>query len=53
MYLFLNNFLILRNQFDKLSLINFHNKNLEELRKVLVNILEKIETFKDFNLLKH
>jgi DNA primase len=53
MYLFLNNFLILRNQFDKLSLINFHNKNLEELRKVLINILEKIETFKDFNLLKH
>jgi DNA primase len=53
MYLFLNNFLILRNQFDKLSLINFHNKNLEELRKVLVNILENIETFKDFNLLKH
>ena len=53
MYLFLNNFLILRNQFDKLALINFHNKNLEELRKVLVNILEKIETFKDFNLLKH
>ncbi len=53
MYLFLNNFLILRNQFDKLSLINFHNKNLEELRKVLVNILEKIETFKDFNLLKY
>jgi DNA primase len=53
MYLFLNNFLILRNQFDKLSSINFHNKNLEELRKVLINILEKIETFKDFNLLKH
>lgn len=53
MYLFLNNFLILRNQFDKLSLINFHNKNLEDLRKVLVNILEKFETFKDFNLLKH
>ncbi len=53
MYLFLNNFIILRNQFDKLSLINFHNKNLEELRKVLINILGKIETFKDFNLLKH
>ncbi len=53
MYLFLNNFIILKNQFDGLSLINFHNKNLEELRKVLINILGKIETFKDFNLLKH
>ena len=30
MYLFLNNFAILRNQFEKVSLINFHNKNLEE-----------------------
>ena len=53
MYLFLNNFTILRNQFEKVSLINFHNKNLEELRKVLINILAKIQTFKDFNLLKH
>lgn len=53
MYLFLNNFAILRNQFEKISLINFHNKNLEELRKVLINILGKIQTFKDFNLLKH
>ena len=53
MYLFLNNFVILRNHFDKVSLINFHNKNLEELRKVLINILGKIQTFKDFNLLKH
>ena len=53
MYLFLNNFTILRNQFEKVSLINFHNKNLEELRKVLINILGKIQTFKDFNLLKH
>ena len=53
MYLFLNNFAILRNQFEKVSLINFHNKNLEELRKVLINILGKIQTFKDFNLLKH
>ena len=53
MYLFLNNFAILRNQFEKVSLINFHNKNLEELRKVLINILGKTQTFKDFNLLKH
>ena len=53
MYLFLNNFTILRNQFEKVSLINFHNKNLEELRKVLINILGKIQTFKNFNLLKH
>ena len=53
MYLFLNNFTILRNQFEKVSLINFHNKNLEELRKVLINILGKVQTFKDFNLLKH
>ena len=53
MYLFLNNFAILRNQFEKVLLINFHNKNLEELRKVLINILGKIQTFKDFNLLKH
>ena len=53
MYLFLNNFIILKNQFEGLSLINFHNKNLEELRKVLINILRKIEIFKDFNLLKH
>ncbi len=53
MYLFLNNFAILRNQFEKVSLINFHNKNLEELRKVLINILGKVQTFKDFNLLKH
>ena len=53
MYLFLNNFTILRNQFEKVSLINFHNKNLEELRTVLINILGKIQTFKDFNLLKH
>ena len=53
MYLFLNNFAILRNQFEKVSLINFHNKNLEELRTVLINILGKIQTFKDFNLLKH
>ena len=53
MYLFLNNFAILRNQFEKVSLINFHNKNLEELRKVLINILGKIQTFKDFNLLKY
>ncbi len=53
MYLFLNNFSILRNPFEKVSLINFHNKNLEELRKVLINILGKVQTFKDFNLLKH
>ena len=53
MYLFLNNFTILRYQFEKVSLINFHNKNLEELRKVLINILGKVQTFKDFNLLKH
>ena len=53
MYLFLNNFAILRNQFEKVSLINFHNKNLEELRKVLINILGKVQTFKDFNLLKY
>ena len=53
MYLFLNNFVILRNHFDKVSLINFHNKNLEELRKVLINILGKVQTFKDFNLLKY
>jgi sulfatase maturation enzyme AslB (radical SAM superfamily) len=53
MYLFLNNVQILKNQSEKVSLINFHNKNLEELKKVLLNILEKIETFKEFNLLKH
>ena len=53
MYLFLNNIQILKNKSEKLSLINFHNKNLEELKKVLINILEKIETFKQFNLLKH
>jgi sulfatase maturation enzyme AslB (radical SAM superfamily) len=53
MYLFLNNVQILKNQSAKLSIINFHNKNLEELKKVLINILEKIETFKEFNLLKH
>ena len=53
MYLFLNNFTILRNQFEKVSLINFHNKNLEELRTVLINILGNIQTFKDFNLLKY
>ena len=53
MYLFLNNIQILKNQSEKLSIINFHNKNLEELKKVLINILEKIETFKEFNLLKH
>ena len=53
MYLFLNNIQILKNQSKKFSLINFHNKNLEELKKVLLNILEKIETFKEFNLLKH
>ena len=53
MYLFLNNVQILKNQSAKLSILNFHNKNLEELKKVLINILEKIETFKEFNLLKH
>jgi DNA primase len=53
MYFFLNNIQILKNQSEKLSLINFHNKNLEELKKVLINILENIETFKEFNLLKH
>jgi DNA primase len=53
MFLFLNNVQILKNQSAKLSIINFHNKNLEELKKVLINILEKIETFKEFNLLKH
>ena len=53
MYLFLNNIQILKNQSKKFSLINFHNKNLEELKKVLLNILEKIETFKEFNLLKY
>jgi len=53
MYLFLNNIQILKNQSERLSIINFHNKNLEELKKVLINILEKIETFKEFNLLKH
>ena len=53
MYFFLNNIQILKNQSEKLSIINFYNKNLEELKKVLINILEKIETFKEFNLLKH
>ena len=53
MYFFLNNIEILKNQSKKLSIINFHNKNLEELKNVLINILEKIETFKEFNLLKH
>ncbi len=53
MYFFLNNIQILKNQSEKLSVINFHNKNLEELKKVLINILKKIETFKEFNLLKH
>ncbi len=52
MYLFLNNIQILKNQYKKISLINFHNKNLEELKKVLINILEKIDTFKEFNLFK-
>lgn len=52
MYFFLHNIQILKNQSEKLSIINFHNKNLEELKKVLINILEKIETFKEFNLLK-
>ncbi len=53
MYLFLNNVQILKDQSEKFSLINFHNKNLEALKNVLINILEKIETFKEFNLLKH
>ena len=53
MYFFLNNIQILKDQSEKLSIINFHNKNLEELKKVLINILEKIETFKEFNYLKH
>ena len=53
MYLFLNNIQILKDQSEKFSLINFNNKNLEALKNVLINILEKIETFKEFNLLKH
>jgi hypothetical protein len=53
MYLFLNNIQIIKDQSEKFSLINFHNKDLEALKKVLINILEKIETFKEFNLLKH
>ena len=53
MYLFLNNVQILKDQSEKFSLINFNNKNLEGLKNVLINILEKIETFKEFNLLKH
>ncbi|NBZ97826.1 MAG: DNA primase, partial [Proteobacteria bacterium] len=53
MYFFLNNVQILKNQPEKFLLINFHNKNLEELKKILINILEKIETFKEFNLLKY
>ena len=53
MYLFLNNVQILKDQSEKFSLINFNNKNLEALKNVLINILEKIETFKEFNLLKH
>jgi hypothetical protein len=53
MYLFLNNIQILKDQSEKFSSINFNNKNLEALKKVLINILEKIETFKEFNLLKH
>jgi sulfatase maturation enzyme AslB (radical SAM superfamily) len=53
MYLFLNNIQIIKDKSEKFSLINFHNKDLEALKKVLINILEKIETFKEFNLLKH
>ena len=53
MYLFLNNIQIIKDQSEKFSLINFHNKDLEALKKVLIYILEKIETFKEFNLLKH
>lgn len=53
MYLFLNNIQIIKDQSKKFSLINFHNKDLEALKNVLINILEKIETFKEFNLLKH
>jgi sulfatase maturation enzyme AslB (radical SAM superfamily) len=49
----LNNIQILKDQSEKFSSINFNNKNLEALKKVLINILEKIETFKEFNLLKH
>ena len=53
MYLFLNNPQILKDRIEKLSLINFNNKNLEELKKVLIKIFNNIETFKEFNLLKH
>ena len=49
----MNNVQILKDQSEKFSLINFNNKNLEALKNVLINILEKIETFKEFNLLKH
>jgi len=53
MYLFLNNPQILKDRIEKLSLINFNNKNLEELKKVLIKIFNNIETFKEFNLAKH
>jgi len=53
MYLFLNNPQILKDRIEKLSLINFNNNNLEELKKVLVKIFNSIETFKEFNLAKH
>jgi hypothetical protein len=53
MYLFLNNIQIIKDKSEKFSLINFHNKDLEALKKVLINILEKTVTFKEFNLLKH
>ena len=49
----MNNIQIIKDKSEKFSLINFHNKDLEALKKVLINILEKIETFKEFNLLKH
>jgi hypothetical protein len=53
MYLFLNNPQILKDRIEKLSLINFNNKNLEELKKALIKIFNNIETFKQFNLAKH
>jgi DNA primase len=53
MYLFLNNPQILKDRIEKLSLINFSNKNLEELKKALIQIFNNIETFKEFNLTKH
>jgi DNA primase len=53
MYLFLNNIQILKMQPNQLLTANFNNKNLEQLKKILINILSNLETFKDLNLSKY